>query len=681
MLSLLLASAAASLCLSLYSSAWEKEFGPAQTLDGKRVAVQGVVLDTPVFQYHRYYYLLRVEHVTEDGALLSLPEVTLRFSTSQPLSCEPYDTLLCTVQCSSFSDEGLYSTRNSRFADGVALGGYLIDSEPVRTVKGTGLSLSELAVRVREKIAEQFRAFLPEREAGLVQAMLLGRKEGLPESDVWNFRKIGASHLLVISGLHMAAVAFILCAPFRLFVRNARLRGMLSAGAVLGFLCVTGFPPSAQRSGLMCLVALWGAAVGRPPDSYNSLGLAVFVICLQNPFSGGDLGFTLSACSTLGILLGAKRLSQLLLSPVKQRPLLRASLLPVANSLSVTLSAMIFTLPIQAAVFGGVSLLSPLANLILIVPCTLVLYLSIPATALGLVPVLEPLTRPLFRLLRLLSGTALSLAKDLARLRGGYLDLSRPAGAVVLCLFLCVLLIAVSKEPRRVTAAFLTVCISLCACDQIEQPNSLSVAVAEDSQCVVLLQGDSAAVLALGGYRTGAARELLSRNNVKEVDLLCFAAAEREEKEAAQAILDAYPVRRAALPEGRHAPKELRAAGETFSLEDGETLQLLDGVTLQAEQEFGVLTVCFGGARIVIESGQGSAPPGSCDLLITEKGAGEINSPFTILLNGDIINDVRNVKSGSQVALPKGNGLYAVFSEDGICKFGGDSAWLGMNQT
>lgn len=680
LLSLLLVVTAASFFFSLYASAWEREFGPAQELSGKRVAVRGVVQDTPVCQYHRYYYLLRVERVMENDTLLHLPEFTLRISSSRALACEPYDTLLCTVQCSSFAEEGLYSTRNSRFADGVALGGYLIDSEPVQTVKGTGLSPGELAVRLREKIAEPFRELLPEREAGLVQAMLLGRKDELPESDVWNFRKIGASHLLVISGLHMAAVAAALCVPIRIFVRNARLCSVLSAGAVLAFLSVTGFPPSAQRSGLMCLVALWGAAIGRPPDSYNSLGLAVFLICLQNPFSGGDLSFTLSACSTLGILLGANRLTRRLLMPVRKRPILRESLLPIANSLSVTMSAMLFTLPIQAAVFGGVSLLSPLANLILIVPCTLLLYLSIPAAVLGLLPFSKPLVRPLFLLLRPIAGVALSLSEELASLHGGYLDLSRPAGVAALCVLICVGLIALCgrrEGARRISAAVLTVCVALCACGQMEAQSSLVVAVAEDSESVVLLRGDSAAVLALGGYRTGAARELLSRNNVKEVDLLCFATAGREEKEAAKAILQAYPVRRVALPEGQRAPKELKSADVALFLEDGETISFLDGVTLRAQQELGVLTVSFGGARIVIETGQGKAEHGSCDLLITTRTEGKMNSPFTILQNSDIMT----VTEESQVLLPRGNGLYAVFSEDGVCKFGGDSAWLGMNLT
>lgn len=683
LLSLLLAAMTASLLFSLYCSAWEKEFGPPQMLDGRTVTVRGVVLDTPVLQYHRYYYLLRVEHVMEDGVLLRLPEFTLRFSSEKALPCAPYDTLSCAVRCSSFDGAGLYSTRSARFADGVAMGGYLLRSEPVQALKGTGLSLGELAVRLRELISNQFRDFLPEREAGLVKAMLLGRKEDLFESDVWNFRKIGASHLLVISGLHMTTVAAALCAPFRLLIKNARLRSVLSAGAVLGFLCITGFPPSAQRSGLMCLVALWGAAVGRPAESYNSLGFAVFAICLQNPFSGGDVGFTLSALSTLGILFGANRFARCLLRPVWKLPVLRESLAPVANSLAVTCSAMLFTLPLQAAVFGGVSLLSPFANLLLIFPCTMLLYLAIPTALLGLFPFLNWLARPFLTLLRLIAATVLHLAEDLAGLCGGYLDLSRPAGVMTLCLLLCVLLLAVRARrregTRKIAAAVLTVCVALCACSQMETPQSLTVALAEDSSCVALLQGDRAAVLSLGGYRTGAARELLSRNHVREVDLLCFATAGREEKEAAQAVIQAYPVRRAALPVGQRTPKELKPADTTLFVEEGETLTLLDGVTLRAEQGLGVITICFGDAKIVVETETGTAQEGSCELLITTKESSNMNSPFTILLNSDIIGitDWRT----RQYLLPKGNGLYAVFSGDGSCKFGGDGAWLGTNLT
>lgn len=683
LLSLLLASMTASFFFSLYGSAWEREYGPPQALDGKTVSMQGVVLDTPVSQYHRYYYLLRVEHVMEDDVLRQLPEFTLRVSSEQALPCEPYDTLSCTVHCSSFDGAGLYSTRNTRFADGVALGGYVLRSTPVQVAKGVGLSLGELAVRLRELIAGRFQELLPEREAGLINAMLLGRKDDLPESDVWNFRKIGASHLLVISGLHMTAVAAVLCAPFRLLIRNVRLRSVLSAGAVLGFLCVTGFPPSAQRSGLMCLVALWGAAIGRPTDSCNSLGFAVFVICLQNPFSGGDLGFTLSALSTLGILLGANRAARWLLRPVRKRPVLRECLAPLCTSLAVTGAAMLFTLPLQAAVFGGVSLLSPLANLLLIFPCTLLLYLAIPVALLGLVPCLSFLARTLFVLVRLLSGAALSLAEDLSGLRGGYLDLSRPAGVTVLCFLICVLLLAVQigrgERAKKLTTAVLTVCVALCTCGQMEAPESLTVALAKDSSCVVLLQGDRAAVLSLDGYRTGAARELLSKNNCKEVDLLCFASPSRETREAAQAILEAYPVRRAALPAGQRAPKELKPAKELLPVEEGELLTVLDGVTLETEQGLGVLTIRYGDAEIVVETEAGAAEKGSCDLLVTTKTKGEMNSPFTILLNSDII-EITDWQT-RRYLLPKGNGLYAVFSKDGVCKFGGDGAWLGTNLT
>lgn len=689
LLSLLSVFLSASFFFSLYAFAWEREFGPAQELDGREVFVTGVVLDTPAALYHRYYYLIRVQRLMEDGKPLALPEFTLRVSSEKRLDCEPYDTLVCTVRCGAFEGDGLYSTRNTRFADGAAMGGYLPKPDSVKVARGTAVSPGELAVRLRELIAGNLRDVLPEREAGLTQAMLLGKRDAISDGDAWNFRKVGASHLLVISGLHMTIVAAALCAPFRLFVRNARLRGLLSAGAVLGFLGLTGFPPSAQRSGVMCLVALLGAAVGKPTDRYNSLGFAVLVVCLLNPFSGGDVGFTLSALSTLGILCGADRLSRLFLKPASGRPFLRDILAPVANSLSVTLSALLFTLPLQATVFGGVSLFSPLANLVLILPCTLLLYLAIPTAFLGLIPCFGRLTRPLLVMVRLLAGISLNLAEDLSSLSGGYLDLSRPAGVAVLCLLVCFLTAAAWawKFGRvRGLALFLTASAVLCVYRSSGRAaagkNTITFALAEDSSCVLLLQGDNAAVLALGGYRTGAARELLSKNNVKKVSLLCFASRDRETREAAQAVASAYPIERVALPAGQRLPKELKQTGEPLFLEDGAALDILNGVRLETEQDLGVLTVSFGNAKVMVETESGWAGKGSCHLLVTAKRGTRVNSPFTILQNSDIIKGpIWFDWTASHYLTPSGNGLYAVLSNDGTLEFGGDSAWLGMNPT
>lgn len=710
------ALAVSSLCCVRYAAQWNSEFAEAQALDGKTVRICGVLTDTPVHQYHRYYSLLRVEHVLENDEMIELPEFTLRVSSDRPFDCEVYDTVYCTVKCSAFERDGLYSTANSRYADGVAIGGYVVPGESVYTAKELGLSPAELFVRARELISEKLSAVLPERAFGLVEAMLLGRRDSLDPTDEWNFRKVGAAHLLVISGLHMTVVAAALTLPFRL-LKNVRLRSLFSSAAVLLFLCVTGFPPAAQRSGIMCVLAFVGVALGRRTDTLNSLGFAVLFICLQNPFSGGDLGFTLSVLSTLGIALCALPLTRYLSMPLSRHPVLKELLHPIASSLSTTLSALLFTLPIQASVFGGLSILSPLVNLILVLPCTAVLYLALPSALLALLPLPEVITEPLFRLLRLVSEVSLQLADDFAAFHFGYVDLTRAAGVCVIVFLVLSLVLAVQAWHRgklRLLCAATSVAVLLSACTVTQNDKFLSIETTADSSCVVLVQGRSAAVLALGGYRTDTVRELLSKRNVSTVELLCFTEKSREVREAAAAVCESYPVETLVLAEGQRTPKELKAIENVLVPEEGETISALDGVSVTFSQSLQVLTVQYGGITAVIETADGKAGETTAPILITARKKLDTISPFTICQNDDIIETNQILRSGEEafpemtsssrhahrrcdiiesitknktaclgqkLLLPGDDGLSVLLYEDGHFTLRGESAWLGMNPT
>lgn len=683
--------ACSSLGAARYVSAYRRQMEPAQQLDGRTVRITARVTDTPVSQYHRYYYLLNVEQVTENEETLSIQQFTMRVSSRHQIDCQPYDTLLCTVKCSAFEADGLYSTRSSRFADGVALSGYIVEEDTLYPVKGLGTSFAEFAVSVRELISQKLRAALPERAYGLVQAMLLGRKDCLDSTDEWNFRKVGAAHLLVISGLHMTVVAAVLCFPFR-FLRDERLRALLSSAVIFLFLCVTGFPPAAQRSALMCVVTFVGAAIGRRADSLNSLGFAVLVICVQNPFSGGDLGFTLSVVSTLGILCLSGPINRTLNTPLFTHPVCRELLSPAFSSLSVTLAALVATMPIQISVFGGISLLSPLVNLVLVIPCTAVLYLALPAAVLALIPTSTTWLTPLFRLLRLACELSLSLADNLAGLNFGYLDATRAEGIALLLILglLGLFFLHAWKYGKRATVCvLLSVAMLVCSLPYLPTSGQVKIELAAaDPSCVVVVQNRAAAVVALGGYRTGTARELLSKNNVKTVELLCFPSRSREVREAAAAVIAHYPVETAAVPQGQRVPKELKSADSVIFPADGESLSVLDGVTLTFDGEMQVVLVSYGGTVVAVEGEDGEAGAYRAPVLITANPKSDVNSPFTICLNDDIIisqttknHTIKNLDSaGGQVIVPQGSGMSILLTVEGSIEFRGESVWLGTNQ-
>src|SRR5205823_1243528 len=81
--------------------------------------------------------------------------------------------------------------------------------------------------------------------------------------------------------------------------------------------------------------------------------LAIAAMVAVDPSAVVDVGFVLSATATGGLLFLGDAFSSLL------RPVPRA----IREGLATTLAATVPTLPVIAAVFGRVSLVSPLANL------------------------------------------------------------------------------------------------------------------------------------------------------------------------------------------------------------------------------------------------------------------------------------------------------------------------------
>src|SRR5213593_3948503 len=103
----------------------------------------------------------------------------------------------------------------------------------------------------------------------------------------------------------------------------------------------------------MAVVASVGLAFGRRPATDNALALAVATMVGIDASAIGDVGFLLSATATGGLLYLGDPISR------------RLAFLPgaIRQGLATTLAATLPTIPIIAAVFGRISLVSPLANL------------------------------------------------------------------------------------------------------------------------------------------------------------------------------------------------------------------------------------------------------------------------------------------------------------------------------
>jgi len=206
---------------------------------------------------------------------------------------------------------------------------------------------------LREALAVPLRRLIPEPEGGIVRGIVLGERAAVDADLASAFARSGTSHLLAISGFNMTLVAAAVALLARGRVRPA-ITAVLTVSCVLAYSVLVGLAPSVARAAVMAVVASLGLAFGRRPATDNALALAVATMVGIDASAIGDVGFLLSATATGGLLYLGDPISS------------RLAFLPgaIRQGLATTLAATLPTIPIIAAVFGRVSLVSPFANLV-----------------------------------------------------------------------------------------------------------------------------------------------------------------------------------------------------------------------------------------------------------------------------------------------------------------------------
>lgn len=200
---------------------------------------------------------------------------------------------------------------------------------------------------------------LPEPQASIFSAMILGLKKQIPENILENFNKTGTSHVLAISGLHITIILTIFTNILLSLYLSRKQSLLIIIIFLLFFLTLIGFPPSALRASLMALVVSFALVFGRLNSAYNSIFLAACLMVLFDPSIIYEVSFQLSFSATLGIIF---------FSPYFNKVLFFVSdFLSLRSSLALTLSAYISTLPLIIFHFRTISLVAIMVN-ILVVP-------------------------------------------------------------------------------------------------------------------------------------------------------------------------------------------------------------------------------------------------------------------------------------------------------------------------
>jgi competence protein ComEC len=312
---------------------------------------------------------------------------------------------------------------------------YAVCFRPTFKVIGQFKDFNFYLYRVKKYFWENLDVHLVEPASSLAKAFLLANQKEISKATRQDFSRTGLSHVVAISGLHMAII-MVLLEKFFIGLGLSRKKSFsFICLVILFYLLLIGFISPAIRSALMIFMVLAGTSLGRNTSALYSLLLSGDILLLLKPaMLLYDISFQLSFLAILGMVLYANFFETKLFWITNR--------LKIRAILAVTLSAQVFTWPLIVYYFGTFSLIAPVANFFILPFLPFILVLSLLLAVVGIWPVVASLVAwPLFILLKIMTEITKFLA-DLpwAYLQVNYFPLSFLVGSLVVTTLLTFIL-------------------------------------------------------------------------------------------------------------------------------------------------------------------------------------------------------------------------------------------------
>ncbi len=374
-----LASAAIACVILIVNN--EFFFYPQLKTAGETHDITAVITSDVKSEYGNYYYEGRLR--SSDGEKRS---AKVRFAFSSMPEINPYDEV-----SGSFTFYALGSTAQSvadRYkTENRFLGAYPDNNE--YTVKANESKIKPVGyyiVSFRSWVKSTVMRMLPNDYGALCLALLTGDRSELSPSAYASLTGSGVTHIICISGLHLSvwtsAVLFVL--------RKLKVREKLAAGitapAVVLIMAAAGMTFSVVRAGIMMLIYLASIILSRRRDPLNSLGIAITVIAVFNPFAMGAVSLRLSVLATLGIILYTEYCAAAVSEFISSHKRIAALKQPL-QLLIISAFAMGFCLPVTTDVYGTVNFAVFPSNLLVVWAGETCMILSVIGLAVaGIIP-------------------------------------------------------------------------------------------------------------------------------------------------------------------------------------------------------------------------------------------------------------------------------------------------------
>ena len=347
-LSLILASLLSFLYFDLWFNAAER-FGQEVTVTGKVTAID----------FEDYTKTIDIKTTSIDDKPLTRYKMRAIIDSDDTTNVSIGSMVSFTAKISNFDSYGngfdakLYY--NSRGYSGI-----FTDVHSFNFIEPGNFTLSYKIDSYRDSLCRRIISHSDQNSGGLLCALLFGERDYLSPAIELSFSRLGITHILALSGMHLVFLCAGLGKILSLFGVNKKWRKISEIIFTSAYVAFTGFSVSVVRSGIMLLISSLLFLFSRSKDSVTSLFIAVTLICAVMPYSILDISLWLSAFATLGIVSLSEAKSQ---TTTYNRRIPKILIL-LKDSWLISMFAIAATLAISASTFNEISLVAPLTTII-----------------------------------------------------------------------------------------------------------------------------------------------------------------------------------------------------------------------------------------------------------------------------------------------------------------------------
>jgi len=335
-LKIIIISSIMSNCIILYQN--NKYENLYKHLENHELTVVGKVVSNKTEKDFKDVYKIKVESINGKSKYKNT-YVYLNISKNKNLKLEYGETIIF---------KGIFSEPEKRrnykgfdykeYLKTLKISG-IVDFSSLQDIKKAKNSIFKISNDIFLKIKENVDDSFSEQNANILSGLTIGYTDGIDEEIKKDFSNSNISHILAISGMHVAYIT--ICTDYILDKLIGKRNGKIGTTILLvRYMFITGFSPSVVRAGIMGIISIMAELFYRKNDTWNNIFLSLLILLIYNPFLIKSISVLLSFMGTIGIIALQKKIK------------------------SITLAATLFIIPIMAASFNTISVTALIISIV-----------------------------------------------------------------------------------------------------------------------------------------------------------------------------------------------------------------------------------------------------------------------------------------------------------------------------